>query len=107
MGRRKRRKHLLGKLVFLIGGAYALILAAAVIHSIGGPEGLIESVEENMDPDQDLVDLSSLYSESAVLLDLDTGEIAAQKKEPGEDLSGFFNQNDDRASGIGKRGGFR
>ena len=80
MGRRKRRKHLLGKLVFLIGGAYALILAAAVIHSIGGPEGLIESVEENMDPDQDLVDLSSLYSESAVLLDLDTGEIAAQKK---------------------------
>ena len=80
MGRRKRRKHLLGKLVFLIGGAYALILAATVIHSIGGPEGLIESVEENMDPDQDLVDLSSLYSESAVLLDLDTGEIAAQKK---------------------------
>ena len=80
MGRRKRRKHLLGKLVFLIGGAYALILAAAVIHSIGGPKGLIESVEENMDPVQDLVDLSSLYSESAVLLDLDIGEIAAQKK---------------------------
>ena len=50
MRRRKRRKHLLGKLVFLIGGAYALILAAAVIHSIGGPEGLIESVGENMDP---------------------------------------------------------
>ena len=102
MGRRKRRKHLLGKLIFLIGGAYALILAAAVIHSIGGPEGLIESVEENMDPDQDLVDLSSLYSESAVLLDLDTGEIAAQKKRPGKDLSGFSDKNDDCASGIGK-----
>ena len=72
MRRRKRRKHLLGKLIFLIGGAYAFILAAAVIHSIGGPEGLIESVGENMDPGQDLVDLSSLYSESAVLLDLET-----------------------------------
>ena len=80
MRRRKRRKHLLGKLIFLIGGVYAFILAAAVLHSIGGPEGLIESVEENMDPDQDPADLPSLYSESAVLLDLDTGEIAAQKK---------------------------
>ena len=48
MRRRKRRKHLLGKLIFLIGGVYAFILAAAVLHSIGGPEGLIESVEENM-----------------------------------------------------------
>ena len=43
-----------------------------------------------MDPVQDLVDLSSLYSESAVLLDLDTGEIAAQKEKPGKDFSGFF-----------------
>ena len=80
MGRRKRRKHLLGKLIFFIGGAYALILAAAVIHSIGGLGGVRESVEKNMDSGQDLVDLSSLYSKSAVLLDLDTGEIAAQKK---------------------------
>lgn len=80
MGRRKRRKHLLGKLIFFIGGAYAFILAAAVIHSIGGLGGLRESVEKNMDSGQDLVDLSSLYSKSAVLLDLDTGEIAAQKK---------------------------
>lgn len=80
MRRRKRRKHLLGKLIFLIGGAYVFIFAAAVIHSIGGLGGLRESVEENIDSGQNLVDLSSLYSKNAVLLDLDTGEIAAQKK---------------------------
>ena len=91
-----RRKHLLGKLIFFIGGAYAFILAAAVIHSIGGLGGLRESVEENIDSGQNLVALSSLYSKSAVLLDLDTGEIAAQKK-----------SQDDCASGIGKRGRFK
>lgn len=80
MRRRKRRKHLLGKLIFFIGGAYVFIFAAAVIHSIGGLGGLRESVEENIDSGQNLVDLSSLYSKNAVLLDLDTGEIAAQKK---------------------------
>ena len=70
----------MGKLIFLIGGAYVFIFAAAVIHSIGGLGGLRESVEENIDSGQNLVDLSSLYSKNAVLLDLDTGEIAAQKK---------------------------
>ena len=70
----------MGKLIFLIGGAYVFIFAAAVIHSIGGLGGLRESVKENIDSGQNLVDLSSLYSKNAVLLDLDTGEIAAQKK---------------------------
>ena len=70
----------MGKLIFLIGGAYVFIFAAAVIHSIGGLGGLRESVEENIDSGQNLVDLSSLYSKNAVLLDLDTGEVAAQKK---------------------------
>lgn len=80
MSRGKRRKHLLGKFIFLIGAAYAFILAAAVIHSLGGLESVRESIEENMDPGKNLADMSSLYSESAVLLDLDTGKIAAQKK---------------------------
>src|SRR5699024_9752226 len=80
MSRGKRRKHLLGKFIFLIGAAYAFILAVAVIHSLGGLESVRESIEENMDPGKNLADMSSLYSESAVLLDLDTGEIAAQKK---------------------------
>ena len=70
----------MGKLIILIGGVYVFIFAAAVIHSIGGLGGLRESVEENIDSGQNLVDLSSLYSKNAVLLDLDTGEIAAQKK---------------------------
>ena len=80
MSRGKRRKHLLGKFIFLIGAAYAFILAVAVIHSLGGLESVRESIEENMDPGKNLADMSSLYSESAVLLDLDTGKIAAQKK---------------------------
>ena len=77
---KKKKKTPAGKAYFFIGGAYAFILAAAVIHSIGGLGGLRESVEENIDSGQNLVALSSLYSKSAVLLDLDTGEIAAQKK---------------------------
>lgn len=80
MSRGKRRKHLLGKFIFLIGAVYAFILAVAVIHSLGGLESVRESIEENMDPGKNLADMSSLYSESAVLLDLDTGKIAAQKK---------------------------
>lgn len=78
--RRKRRNHFLGKFILLIGAVYGLILAAAVIYSTGDLKELGKRIEETGNPAGNQVDLSSLYSESAVLLDLDTGKIAAQKK---------------------------
>ena len=86
MSRGKRRKHLLGKFIFLIGAAYAFILAVAVIHSLGGLESVRESIEENMDPGKNLADMSSLYSESAVLLVLENGEDLDKQVRLSEDI---------------------
>ena len=63
-----------------------------------------ENTEEEKEPEK--VDLSGLYSTSAILIDLDTGEVLTQRN-PVRSFIGFSYKDDDGNGGSGKYSGYQ